>query len=157
MAYRSFEELEVWRRACQLAVQVYETLRESREYALRDQMQRAAVSIASSIAEGSERGGKDFARFLRIARGSAAELRTQSYIAAKIGMLTSAEMTGLVSELKEISKMLTGLARSLNTENRKLHSRLMSMPVPHSSLVNFVLRASLSQHIGNQIQNLVAR
>ena len=67
--YRSFEELEVWKRACQLAVQVYETLRQRRDFALRDQMQRAAVSVASNIAEGAERGGKDFARFLRVARG----------------------------------------------------------------------------------------
>jgi four helix bundle protein len=115
--YRSFEDLEVWKRACQLAVQVYEVLRHSREYALRDQMQRAAVSIASNIAEGSERGGKDFARFLRIAQGSAAELRTQCYIAAKVGLLTADCMNRFVAELKEISKMLTGLARSLKTEN----------------------------------------
>jgi four helix bundle protein len=111
--YRSFEELEVWKRACQLTVQVYESLRQSRDFALRDQMQRAAVSIASNIAEGAERGGKDFARFLRIARGSAAELRTQCYIAAKVGVLTADPMNRFVSELKEISKMLTGLARSL--------------------------------------------
>ncbi len=119
--YQSFEELEVWKRACQLAVQVYGLLRESRDFALRDQMQRAAVSIASNIAEGSERGGKDFIRFLRIAQGSAAELRTQCYIAAKVGMLTNEQMTPLVAELKEISKMLTGLSRSINdklkTEN----------------------------------------
>jgi four helix bundle protein len=117
MAYRSFEELEVWKRACQLAVQVYEVLRESREFSLRDQMQRAAVSIPSNIAEGAERGGKDFGRFLRLARGSAAELRTQCYIAAKVGLLTPDQLHRLVGELKEISKMLTGLARSLNTEH----------------------------------------
>ena len=117
MAYRSFEELEVWKRACQLAVQVYEVMRESRDFSLRDQMQRAAVSIPSNIAEGSERGGKDFIRFLRIARGSAAELRTQCYIAAKVGLLTTEQMNRFVAELKEISKMLTGLARSLKTEN----------------------------------------
>ncbi len=117
MAYRSFEELEVWKRACKLAVQVYEALRTSKDFALRDQMRRAAVSIASNIAEGAERGGKDFARFLRIARGSAAELRTQCYIAARVGLLTTEQMTALVSELKELSKMLTGLTRSLNTEN----------------------------------------
>jgi four helix bundle protein len=80
-------------------------------------MQRAAVSISSNIAEGAERGGKDFARFLRVARGSAAELRTQCYIAAKIGMLTPKQMTRFVNELKQISKMLTGLARSLKTEH----------------------------------------
>ncbi len=115
--YRSFEELEVWKRACQLAVQVYETLRQCRDFALRDQMQRAAVSIASNIAEGAERGGKDFARFLRIARGSAAELRTQCYIAAKVGILTADQMSRCVAKLKEISRMLTGLAHSLKTEN----------------------------------------
>ena len=112
--YRSFEELEVWKRACQLAVQMYESLQSCREYALRDQMQRAAVSIASNIAEGAERGGnKEFGRFLRIAKGSSAELRTQCYIAAKIGVLTPDQMNQFVTELKELSKMLTGLARSL--------------------------------------------
>jgi four helix bundle protein len=111
--YQSFEDLEVWKRACQLSVRIYELLRECREFGLRDQMQRAGVSIASNIAEGSERGGKDFVRFLNIARGSAAELRTQCYIACKIGVLTTEQMTPLVAELKEISKMLTGLAKSI--------------------------------------------
>jgi four helix bundle protein len=117
MADRSFEELEVWKRASQLAVHVYKALRESRDFALRDQMQRAAVSIPSNIAEGAERGGKDFVRFLRLARGSAAELRTQCYIAAQVGLLSDDQMNRFVGELKEISKMLTGLARSLNTEH----------------------------------------
>jgi four helix bundle protein len=76
-------------------------------------MQRAAISIASNIAEGAERGGKDFIRFLTIARGSATELRTQTYIAAKIGMIDREGATSFVAELKEISRMLTGLARSV--------------------------------------------
>lgn len=117
MAYRSFEELDVWKRACQLAVAIYVMLRDCQDYALRDQMRRAAVSIPSNIAEGTERGGKDFARFLRVARGSAAELRTQCYIAAKVGLLTQEQMNPVVMELKQISKMLTALARSLNTEH----------------------------------------
>ena len=117
MAYRSFEELEVWKRSCQLAVRLYEALRETRDSALRDQMQRAVVSIPSNIAEGAERGGKDFVRYLRVARGSAAELRTQCYIASKIGVLPADQAHDLAAELKEISKMPTGLARSLKTEN----------------------------------------
>jgi len=117
MSYRSFEELEVWKRACQLAVELYGVLKESREYGLRDQMQRAAVSIASNIAEGSERGGKDFTRFLRMARGSAAELRTQLYIAKKVGIVPPDRLSALINETKELSKMLTGLAKSLKTEN----------------------------------------
>src|SRR4051794_20867909 len=111
--FRSFEELEVWKRSCQLAVSIYESLRDCRELALRDQMQRAAVSIPSNIAEGSERGGKDFVRFLRIASGSAAELRTQLYIAKKIGVLDEEPFSRLLPEMKEIPKMLTGLACSL--------------------------------------------
>ncbi|MCA9125332.1 MAG: four helix bundle protein, partial [Planctomycetales bacterium] len=90
MAYRSFEELEVWKRACQLAVKIYQTLHGCSDFGIRDQMQRASVSIPSNIAEGCERGGKDFARFLRIAQGSAAELRTQVYIAKKIGFIADA-------------------------------------------------------------------
>lgn len=114
--YQSFEDLDVWKRACNLAVSVYETLRDCKDYGLRDQMQRAAVSVASNIAEGSERTQKDFARFLGIARGSLAELRTQAYIAARIGIITTDSMTQIVNETKELAKMLVGLARSL-TEN----------------------------------------
>jgi four helix bundle protein len=85
-------------------------------------MQRAAISIPSNIAEGSERGGKDFVRFITISRGSAAELRTQCYIACRIGVLSTEQATPLIGELKEISKMLTKLANSiknstLNTEH----------------------------------------
>ena len=69
---KRFEELEVWKRSCQLAVMVYQTLKGCNDFGIRKQMQRAAVSIPSNIAEGCERGGKDFARFLRIAQGSAA-------------------------------------------------------------------------------------
>jgi len=54
MAYGSFEDLEVWKRACRLAVRMYELLRECRDYGLKGQMTRAAVSIASNIAEGAE-------------------------------------------------------------------------------------------------------
>ena len=65
MGYRSFEDLEVWKRACRLAVRVYDILRDCRDYGLKDQMTRAAVSIASNIAEGAERNsGPDFNRFI---------------------------------------------------------------------------------------------
>ena len=115
--YQSFEELEVWKRACQLAVRLYSCLETCRDYGLKDQMQRAAVSIASNIAEGSERGGRDFARFLAIARGSAAELRTQLYIAARVGAVHEATMREPVDQTKQISKMLFALGKRLKTEN----------------------------------------
>lgn len=78
-------------------------------------MQRAAVSIASNIAEGSERSSTEFARFLSIAGGSSAELRTQAYIASKVGMLNQQQMRHITDECKGISKMLFGLSKSLKT------------------------------------------
>lgn len=117
--YASFENLDVWKRACQLAVRVYQVLQGCRDFGLKDQMQRAAVSIASNIAEGAERSPKEFGHFLRIARGSAAELRTQAYIAAKIGIIQPAEMGEITEETKQLAKMLYALSKSLplNTEN----------------------------------------
>jgi four helix bundle protein len=82
-------------------------------------MQRAAVSIASNIAEGSTRTPKDFARFLSIANGSAAELRTQAYIAARVGMLIQEQMTHIAHECTGISKMLFGLIKSQKSKPRR--------------------------------------
>jgi len=114
--YNSFENLEVWKRACKLAVQTYEILNNCRDYGLKDQMTRAAVSIASNIAEGAERDSKaEYIRFLHIAKGSAAELRTQTYIAAKINVISEADAHNMVNELKEISSMLHGLIKSIKT------------------------------------------
>jgi four helix bundle protein len=68
MAYRSFEDLEVWKRACKLAVEVYRVLKDCKDFGLKDQMNRAAVSIPSNIAEGTERNSvKEFAQFLHVA------------------------------------------------------------------------------------------
>lgn len=119
MAYQSFEELEVWKRACRLAVDVSRSPVECRQFALRDQMQRAAISIPSNIAEGHERDSRpDFIRFLRIAKGSAAELRTQCYIAQRLEIIAKTETDEFAKECKEISAMLQGLIRSLSpTEN----------------------------------------
>ena len=115
MSYRSFEELEVWKRSCQLAVKLYSILRNCKDYAYRDQMQRSAISIPSNIAEGAERGSmKDFIRFLHIAKGSAGELRTQLYIAEKVGLIQPQDRRSLCEELCSISKMLQSLISSLS-------------------------------------------
>ena len=114
MAYQSFEDLEVWQRACRLAAEIFKGFRSCREFTLKDQIQRAALSVPSNIAEGSERGSlKDFAHFLNISKGSCGELRTQLYIARKLDLLTKASFDQLVAESKELSAMLEGLRRSL--------------------------------------------
>ncbi len=112
--YCSFEDLEVWKRACRLAVRTYEVLKDCPDFGLKNQMTRAAVSIASNIAEGAERDSvAEFIRFLHISKGSAAELRTQLYIATSINILTDDLEKELVAESKTLSKQLQALINSL--------------------------------------------
>jgi four helix bundle protein len=114
----NFEDLDVWKKACRVTVRLYSLLAGCKDYSLKDQMLRAAVSIASNIAEGSERNSTvDFRRFIFIAKGSAAELRTQIYISSSIGIINQGDTQSLIAELVNISKMLQGLASSL--KNRK--------------------------------------
>jgi len=114
MAYRSFEDLEVWKKALAVSVKVYDVLKGTRDFGLKDQMTRSAVSIASNIAEGAERDSKvEFVRFLHIAKSSAAELRTQIYIASRIRIISDEKANELVDELKVLSKQLHALIRHL--------------------------------------------
>ena len=114
----SFEDLEVWKRGCQLAVDVCVSTDDSKNYGLKDQMQRSAISISSNIAEGSERDSTaDFLRFLRYSKGSCAELRTQLYISERIRkQLGQSSLNGsseMISETLQLSKMLQSLINSL--------------------------------------------
>jgi four helix bundle protein len=119
MAYQSFEDLEVWQRGCRLSVDVYNAFETCRRFSLRDQIERAGLSIPSNIAEGAERGSaKDFAHFLNFSKGSCGELRTQLYIARKLKAIEKAEFEKLVSETKQISAMLEGLRRSVLNKAR---------------------------------------
>jgi len=102
-----FEDLEVWKEGMRLASKVYQALSACRDYGLRDQMQRAAVSIPSNIAEGYERNtNKDFIHFLYIAKGSCSELRTQIYLAVEIGVFDKTIGDELLESTKKISAML---------------------------------------------------
>jgi len=98
-----------------LTVQLWQLLKNSNEYWLKEQMLRSALSIPSNIAEGCERNSKaEFRRFINIAKGSAAELRTQVYIAIETGVLKKGSIEKFVEELKAITKMLQALINSLN-------------------------------------------
>lgn len=110
MTFHSFEDLQVWLRGKQLAVDVCGALRECRDFGLKDQMQRAVVSIPSNIAEGSERSPKDFARFLSIAIGSSAELRTQTYIAMDLNIIDRPTAEQIIDETKQLYRILRALA-----------------------------------------------
>ena len=116
MAYQTFKELRVWQEARNLSVTVYkltENSRFSKDYSLKDQVRRAAVSIASNIAEGYERNSdKDFIRFLLIAKGSLAELRTQLEIAKEITYMNDETFEKLEEHCNKIGAMLSKLIKS---------------------------------------------
>jgi four helix bundle protein len=110
----AFEKLDVWRRSCRLSVQLYGILQSCRDWGYRDQVTRAALSIPSNIAEGYERDSvREYVRFLRIAKGSSGELRTQLYIGAEAGLIERDQAMALVREASEITRMLHTLARRL--------------------------------------------
>ncbi|MGJ8697806.1 MAG: four helix bundle protein [Verrucomicrobiaceae bacterium] len=119
MPYQSFEELEVWKRACRQSVNIYKLVKGTNDYGLKSQIERSGVSVPSNIAEGCERDSAgDYIRFLRIAKGSNAELRTQLYLAQQLQLADSSTIKPLVAENKEISAMLQGLIRSLEKPSK---------------------------------------
>jgi four helix bundle protein len=113
MSKGGFKSLLVWQKAQALAVAVYLLSRGepfAREYALADQMRRAAISIPSNIAEGDERDtDKDSIRFFYIAKASVAELRTQLDLAKQVGLLSDSDFHRLDGQSEEVARMLRGL------------------------------------------------
>ena len=111
--WKSFEEIEAWKESSRLVCEVYRVTREgefSRDFALRDQIRKSAISVPSNISEGFERDStKAFINFLYIAKGSCGELRTQIYLARKLGYIDAARMKKLVAKAKDVSRMIAGL------------------------------------------------
>ncbi|MDE3084372.1 MAG: four helix bundle protein [Verrucomicrobiota bacterium] len=111
----TFEKLDVWRRSHELSIKVYRLLGDCRDWGSKDQITRAANSIPDNIAEGAERSSKaEFKQFLGYAKGSAGETRSQMLRAIALGYITQEHGAALVAELREISRMLHGLIKSLD-------------------------------------------
>lgn len=110
----NFENLDVWKRSCQLSVEVYTAMKELKDFGFKDQITRSSLSVPSNIAEGMVKPtAKDKIKFLHIANGSCVEMRTQTYIGIKIGYIPSETGLCWVKETKEISSMLMGLINSI--------------------------------------------
>lgn len=129
---RSFRDLVVWQRAIELTTEIYrvtESFPNAEMYGLTSQLRRAAVSVASNIAEGAGRGSKgEFRQFLNTARGSLCEVQTQLIIAGSLGFAGSEKLLHAESTANEVGRMLNGLIQSLsgkagrtaNTSNQEL-------------------------------------
>jgi len=114
-----FEELKVWQKAVDLTVKVYEITKRdpyNKDWGLRDQMRRSSVSISSNISEGDQLDSdKSSIRHFRIAKGSCAELYTQTIISNRIGYLDINDSNFLKKECNEILAMLTNLIKHRST------------------------------------------
>jgi len=113
-----FEDLIAWQKARALTHEIYVVTRKGAfkaDRALGTQVQRAAVSVMSNIAEGFERGGaRDFHHFLVMAKGSCAEVRSQLYIAFDAGYLSSTEFKDLLQRAEEVGRIIGGLRASID-------------------------------------------
>jgi four helix bundle protein len=113
----SFEDLIAWQRARALVVSIYRVTRQAgfaRDVGLSGQIQRAAVSVMSNVAEGFERGSAaDFFRFLTIAKASCAEVRSQLHIALDIGYIDQAAFDQLRDQTQEVGRVISGLRSSV--------------------------------------------
>ena len=123
MGYVGYRNLLVWQRSRRLAVDIYRITAGgtiARDWSLRDQMRRAAISVASNIAEGTERGSSaDTTRFLWFAKGSLAELATQADIATAIGALDESVGRAVQLECYELGAMLKALIKQKRGAERR--------------------------------------
>ena len=115
--FKSYRDLEVWKKAMRLAKRIYQVTQKfpnEERFGLTSQLRRAAVSVPSNLAEGHARfGAGEFSRFLSIAMGTVAELETQILLSQELGYIKEALTLELLAELDAIGKMLRGLAKSI--------------------------------------------
>jgi four helix bundle protein len=114
-----FEDIDAWKDARILVKAIYEVTGEgrfARDFGLRDQIRRAAISTISNIAEGFERGSnKEFIRFLYIAKGSAGEVRSQLYAAADLGYLETQRADEMMELVQVVSRRIAGFIKYLKS------------------------------------------
>ena len=115
--FKTFEEMEVWRDAQDLAVSVYRDFSKVKDHSFCDQIKRAVVSISNNVAEGSERTtSTEFSRFLDIAKGSAGEVRSMYRLAEQLGFVSKLVADQRCAQCASISKQLGGFAKFLRNK-----------------------------------------
>lgn len=121
-----FEEIQAWQKAREMVREIYLTCasgRLSKDFGLKDQLCRAAVSSMSNIAEGFSRvSGRDFAHFLDIARGSALEVQSLLYVALDVGYLSKSDFERLYKLADETTSLIGGFTSYLR---KRLHTQTL--------------------------------
>lgn len=111
----SFEDLHIWQESMSIATELYNEFKNCKDFAFRDQTLRASISVPLNISEGFERNNdKDFYNFLRYAKGSAGEVRTQVIFARGVKLLEEQKADNYIPRLKILSKQIQALMSSIN-------------------------------------------
>lgn len=120
MKIENFEDIEAWKEARQLVKDIYSYFSNQKDYGFRDQIQRAALSIMSNVAEGFDRGSnKEFIQYLVIARGSVSEVKSLSYAAIDIGYIDEEIFDRISERCMKLINLLNGFIRYLKNSDRK--------------------------------------
>lgn len=125
---KRFEDIQAWQKAREVTRQIYQVTAQGgwgRDFALKEQTRRAAVSIMLNIAEGFARStDKEFSHFLFQAHGSAAEVQSALYVALDQGYIADAEFKMLYHSVEEISRMLLSFSKYLSVKSGSRQSRV---------------------------------
>ena len=114
MKIEKFEDIIAWQKAKEMTILIYRDFSESKDFSFRDQLQRASVSVMNNIAEGFERRtNNEFRQFLFIAKGSCGEVRSMLYLVKELNKISENSFKKLFALSEEISKILSGLIKTL--------------------------------------------
>ena len=115
---KSFQELEIWQESLKITCDIYETFKTTKDFAFKDQIQRAAVSVMNNIAEGFERQSeKEFIKFLYYSKGSAGEVRSLLELAFKLNYIDTNRLQDLRSTCTILSVKIYRLIKYLENKN----------------------------------------
>jgi four helix bundle protein len=115
MKITKFEDIIAWKKSKELTYSIYSELRNIKDYGFKNQIQRASISIMNNIAEGYERmSNREFKNFLSIAKGSSGEVRSMLHVAKTLNYINDNIFIKLQDEVIEISKILSGLIKSIS-------------------------------------------
>lgn len=115
MKIDQFEDIVAWQKSKSLSIKIYTIFKNLKDFGFKDQICRASVSVMNNIAEGFERkSDTEFTHFLFIAKSSCGEVRSMIHLAFELGYLSREDYQYLLNLSSEISKIISGLIKSLN-------------------------------------------
>ena len=122
MKIKRFEDLRIWKLSLKITKRIYDVTfktKFNKDFGLRDQIRRAVISVSSNIVEGFEKNNNnEFVRFLKIAKGSAGEVRNQLYIALAVGYITESEFESLNNDLIALVNQIGGFISYLLSKKK---------------------------------------